>query len=121
MRKILFSALSILILSVIFISCTKAEEDFDAVGGELPSNYIIIQADGSFSPALITVASGSSITFVNNDIKPHNILSNDSTSIVTSVIPSKGFFKFKNDTLIGVFPYKCILDSTIKGTIVITP
>ncbi|MFZ4769585.1 MAG: cupredoxin domain-containing protein [Ferruginibacter sp.] len=120
MKKNLFIPVIVLFLSIILAGCTK-EEDFPDMGGNLPSHYITIQADGSFSPSLLKVASGSSITFVNNDSKAHNILSNDSVSIITNIIAPKSFYRFKNDTLIGMFPYKCTLDSNIRGTIIITP
>ncbi len=108
------------ILSVSFFACTK-NEFFEAYGGDLPSSYIIIQADGTFGPTSLQVASGSSIVFVNNDVKPHSIISSDSVSIVTNVIAPKGFYKLKSDALEGSFPYRCVLDSTIKGVITITP
>lgn len=119
MRKIIFTSVS-LIITILFAACTQ-EEDFKELGGNLPTNYIIIQADGSLTPSVLSVASGSSITFVNSDTKPHHIISNDSTSIKTNIIASKSFYLFKNDTLHGVFPYRCLLDSNIKGTILITP
>ena len=121
MKKYLFASVLALLIATALFGCTKVTEEFNAVGGDLPTHYIVIQANGSFSPSLLSVASGSSITFVNNDKKPHNIMSTDSISIRTNVIAPNGFFKFKNDSLIGVFPYKCLLDSTIRGTIIITP
>jgi plastocyanin len=120
MKNNIFLAIFILLASILWVSCSKVDSFPDA-GGTLPSNYITIQANGSFSPFTLRVASGSTITFVNNDSKPHNILSSDSVSIVTNIIAPKSFYIFKNDALIGVFPYKCILDSTIRGTIIISP
>lgn len=120
MKNNLFTPVIILAISVILATCTKVEY-YPEVGGNLPSNYITIQPGGSFSPAALRVASGSSITFVNNDIKPHHIKSNDSVSIVTNIIAPNSFYLFKNQTLTGSFPYKCILDSNIRGTIIFTP
>ena len=114
------TALLAFIVATLFFSCAK-HEYFDAYGGELPGNYVIIQADGTLGPYSLEVASGSSVTFVNDDVKPHSIMRTDNVSIVTNVIPSKGFYKFKNDALVGSFPYKSLLDSSIKGIIIITP
>jgi plastocyanin len=113
-------SLIILIISISLTACTK-NIDYPEQGGNLPSNYIIIESGGSFSPLLLKVTTGSSITFVNNDTRPHNIISNDSISINTNIIAPKSFYFFKNDTLTGVFPYKCMLDSSIRGTIIINP
>ncbi len=101
--------------------CTK-NEDFKAAGGNLPTNYITILANGKITPAILNVASGSSITFVNNHSKPHRIVSLDAdSSIYSTVIAPDSSFFFKNDTLIGSYIYKCTLDSTIAGVINIRP
>ena len=55
----------LLIVSLFFTSCNKDGAGQSVpVGGNLPTNYIII-SDGAFSPNSITVVNGSSITFVN--------------------------------------------------------
>jgi plastocyanin len=120
MKNNLFTPVIMLFISVALATCTKTT-DFEAVGGDLPTNYITLQADGSFTPAILRVASGSSITFVNNDNEPHQLLSSDSVSINTGLIePVRSFF-FKKDTLVGTISYRCTLDSNIRGTVIITP
>ena len=112
-----------LILVAVFIvnACTK-HEGYTPAGGNLPTNYITVLPDGRIKPTSLTVASGSSITFVNMHNKPHRILSLDAdSSIYTTVIPPDSSFFYKNDTLLGTFTYKCVLDSTIRGTITIRP
>lgn len=120
MIKKLPASLFAIVISMSFFGCTK-NEFFPASGGDLPANYIIIQADGTFGPAALQVASGSAIVFVNNDTKPHSIQSADSVSIVTNIILPKASYKWKNDALVGSFAYRCLLDSSIKGVIIITP
>lgn len=120
MKNNLFTPVIILGISVALATCTKVT-DFEGVGGDLPTNYITLQADGTFSPAILRVASGSSITFVNNDNEPHQLISADSLSINTGLIaPGRSYF-FKKDTLIGTIPYRCVLDTNIRGTVIITP
>lgn len=120
MKNNLFTPVIILVISIALATCTKVDY-YPEAGGNLPSNYITIQPGGSFSPAVLKVASGSSITFVNNDTKPHHIKSNDSVSIVTNIIAPNSFYLFKNDAITGSFPYRCILDTNIRGTIIISP
>ena len=120
MKNNLFTPVIMLFISVALATCTKTT-DFEAVGGDLPTNYITLQADGSFTPAILIVASGSSITFVNNDNEPHQLLSSDSVNINTGLIePGRSFF-FKKDTLVGTISYRCTLDSNIRGTVIIAP
>jgi plastocyanin len=106
MKNNLFTPVIMLFISVALATCTKTTD---------------FQADGSFTPAILRVASGSSITFVNNDNEPHQLLSSDSVSINTGLIePGRSFF-FKKDTLVGTISYRCTLDSNIRGTVIIAP
>ncbi|MBC7937697.1 MAG: hypothetical protein H7Y86_20300 [Rhizobacter sp.] len=116
----LFAAV-VVITALIINACTKHEAYIQA-GGNLPTNYITVLGTGKITPPMLTVASGSSITFVNNHNKPHRILSLDAdSSIYTLVIPPDSSFFYKNDTLLGTFAYKCVLDSTITGIITFRP
>jgi plastocyanin len=119
MKNNLFTPVIILLISLALATCSK-HEGYLETGGLLPTNYVTFQANGSFSPVTLRVASGSSITFVNNDTKTHNILSTDSTIYTNLIAPGASYF-FKNDTAIGTFSYRCTLDSAIRGTIIITP
>lgn len=116
-----------LFLAVIFsliFSCSKTNEVFDAQGGLLPTNYININ-DSSFSPALLEVANGSSITFLNRSDIVHTIISADSTTIVTTTIEADSSFYVKPDTLSGSVPvyiyYHCREHPTATGTIILRP
>ncbi|RYY48278.1 MAG: hypothetical protein EOO06_10660 [Chitinophagaceae bacterium] len=120
MKQPTFAILPLIVL-FFFNSCTK-HEGYSPAGGRLPTNYITVLPNGKITPLSLTVASGSSITFVNTHNKPHRFLSMGiDSSIYTTVIPPDSSFFFKNDTLIGSFFYKCVLDSTITGTITIRP
>jgi len=120
MRKIRLNTL--LLTGVLFTalySCTKTADDFTGQGGSLPTHYITIK-DSSFSPAILTVATGSSITFVNDTDFEHSIVSDDSATILSGSIAHKTSFFFKKDT-IGTFTYHCGLHPTVKGTIILRP
>lgn len=120
MKNTKLIAILIMFCTTVIISCTK-HEAYIQNGGNLPTNYITIGANGSLSPATLQVVSGSSITFVNNDTQPHNILSSDSTTIVTGIIASNASFLFKKDHAVGTFSYRCTLTPAISGIIIITP
>jgi plastocyanin len=100
-------------------SCSKDTVDYNAQGGLLPTNYIMIN-DASFSPNIITVAAGSSITFVNNTNTDHSIVSDDSTTILSGTIQSGTSSFFKKDT-IGTFRYHCGVHPTVRGVIYLRP
>ncbi len=120
MKKYLLAPAFILATIFLLMACAK-ETSFPQAGGELPGQNITIQADGSFSPAILTVASGTTVSFVNNHNKPHNIKSSDSVSIVTNLIAPYKFYKFNTSGLTGVYDYKCLLDTSIRGSLIVTP
>ncbi len=99
-------------------SCSKTTGD-DGQGGQLPTHYVIIK-DNSFSPSLLTVATGSSITFVNSTSDEHRIVSDDSAAIVSPVIASNTSFFYKKDT-VGTINYHCSNHPTVTGTIILRP
>lgn len=105
-------------------SCSKTEKDFGAQGGLLPTNYINIQ-ENSFSPSILSVANGSSITFLNKTTSGHTIVSADSSTIVSPVIASGSYFYVKPDTLSGTLPvniyYHCKEHPTVTGRIILRP
>ena len=105
-------------------SCSKDEEDFGAQGGLLPTHYIDIR-DSSFSPSLLTVAAGSSITFLNKTTISHTMVSDDSSTILSPAIAPSTSFYVKPDTLNGSLSvyinYHCKEHPTVKGTVILLP
>jgi plastocyanin len=59
-------------LSSLAVACGKA--DSEPTGPPVATNVITITATG-VSPRVITVPPGSQVTFVNNDIRPHDMQS----------------------------------------------
>jgi plastocyanin len=117
-----------LLLSGIFLaclySCSKEEEDYNAQGGLLPTNYVNIN-DNSFSPNILNIAVGASITFLNKTTVSHTIVSADSSTIVSpSIAPGLSYY-VKPDTLSGtsqvVIYYHCKEHPTVTGVIRLNP
>ncbi|MEO6490742.1 MAG: cupredoxin domain-containing protein [Ferruginibacter sp.] len=119
MSKFRMNYVLIAMFTIMFLSCTKSSQDFQGQGGLLPTNYVIIN-DNGFSPASLTIAVGSSITFVNSTIEEHSIVSDDSSTIITNVIMPNTSFYYKKDT-VGTFSYHCGNHPTARGTIILRP
>jgi plastocyanin len=116
-RKIIFLLAGL--LSAGLSSCTKTADDFDPQGGQLPTNYVLIN-EGAFSPNSLTIATGSSITFANNTDSQHSIVSDDSTTILTGTIQPHTSLYFSKDT-VGTIRYHCGAHPLVKGVIYIRP
>jgi len=108
-----------LLISILFFSCEKQGSSSPAQGGNIPTNYIKIIENG-FSPSSLTVAIGSSITFVNNSNQTHTIISDDNTTIITPAIEPATSFYYKKDTL-GTFNYHSMEQPSMRGSITFRP
>ncbi len=118
--KNLFIFLAFFTFSSVLISCSKdgAGQPI-AVGGDLPTNYIII-SDSAFSPSTVTVVNGSSITFVNRSGLAKGIYSSDSVVINKQNITDNTSYFFKKDT-VGIINFKIAGKPSASGSITFTP
>lgn len=81
----------------------------------ISGNAISIQ-NFAFSPAILTVKKGTTVTWTNNDSAPHALKSNTFNSNMLS----KGQqFSFTFDT-IGSFDYSCSIHPSMTGKIIVT-
>lgn len=101
------------------LSCNKEEGISEPQGGTLPTNYINIK-ENSFTPPVLYVQAGSSITFVNTTDGDHSIVTEDSSTIVSGTIGRRTSFFFKKDTT-GTFYYHCGFHPSARGTFIIKP
>ena len=93
----------LLIVSLFFTSCNKDSAGQSVpIGGNLPTNYIII-SDGAFSPNSITVVNGSSITFVNHSGVAKGIYSSDSVVINKQNIADNASYFLKKIQSVPLF------------------
>lgn len=105
-------------------ACNK-NSNFDPQGGELPTHYISFR-DSSFSPSILTVANGSSITFLNQTNTAFTLVGDDSSFLKPVVIDANSFYFFKPDTATAVpvqiyIPYHNVERPTARGTIILNP
>ena len=117
MKNIIYSAL-ILFATNVFTSCSKDGQP-EPMGGELPTNYIIVN-DSTFSPNNVTVVNGSSITFVNRSGTAKGIYSSDSLVINKQNILINTSYFFKKDTVGRIF-YRMAGKPSVSGSITYTP
>jgi len=74
--------------------------------------------DNSFSPASLTVAAGTTVTWVNRGTAMHTVTTNDALFHSGLLAPGKRFsYTF---TLSGTYPYLCAIHPAMTGMIVVT-
>ena len=123
LKKIKLSYLVTCFLLTCLYACNKENNNFEPAGGLLPTNYITVK-DNSFSPATLTVANGSSITFLNSTTTGHSIMSDDSVTIPSVLIAPDSSYFFKPDTAttspVPIYiRYHCIEHPSARGTIIL--
>ena len=120
MKRNIALALSCFFLSAMVLSCSQSSKGIsDAVGGNLPTHYIIIK-DGSFEPVSTTAVRGSTFTFVNHSGSAKGIYSSDSTVINKQNIADNSSYIFSKDTL-GTIIYRMAGRPSVTGSITISP
>ena len=109
-----------LFFSLILINgCTNIYDGAPGVGNNLPGNFISVQ-DSSFTPVLLDVVAGSTISFVNNTSTDKVIQAVDSLRIpATTILAGKSFIYKTNSA--GSFEYFRKDKPTIRGTINLRP
>ena len=119
-NKLISGLLALAVVAFTFSSCEReCSGCSDAVGGLLPTNYIIIK-DSAFSPSSITAVNGSSFTFVNNTGAIKGIYSLDSIIINKPTIQTTSSYFFKKDT-VGTIYYHMAGKPSVVGSITLTP
>jgi|SRR5215472_17404710 len=72
-----------------------------------------------FEPAIITVASGTKVTWVNKDEEPHTVMSADAgKSFKSPALDTDDSFSFTFDKP-GSYKYFCSIHSHMVGTVVV--
>jgi plastocyanin len=115
----IFSVIAILAISN---SCTKATDYMNGTGtgskgsGGPGINEVWIQGM-SFSPATISVAAGTTITWTNKDGVAHTVTS-DAALFDSGSIGSGGTFSFSFGTA-GTYSYHCAIHPSMTGKVVV--
>ena len=111
-------SIAFILISFVFLSCSKDGQP-EPVGGDLPTNFIII-SDAAFSPASLTIVNGSSITFVNRSGAAKGIYSSDSVVINKQNILDNTSYFLQKDT-VGTIFYRMAGKPSVSGSITFTP
>jgi plastocyanin len=116
MKNILISKIrligaTLMLLAILGVtnSCKKSTDTAGA-------NEVYIEGM-AFTPSTITVTVNATVTWTNKDGMAHTVTSN--TDLFDSgSIPANGTYSH-TFTTIGSFPYKCLIHSSMTGTVIV--
>ncbi|HXB28514.1 MAG TPA: cupredoxin domain-containing protein [Puia sp.] len=111
-RKFITTVLLTISAAIIIISCSKSNSNNNAQG-----TTISITSSG-YSPATLTVVTGSSVTWKNNDSAPHTISSSDGS--ISSGMIAAGSSYSKTFTSAGTINYFDAAKTSMTGVLIVT-
>jgi amicyanin len=74
----------------------------------------------SFRPVTLTVAAGSTVTWVNQDDVPHNIVSSEGKTLKSPVLDTDQKFSYTFDKP-GTYAYFCGIHPRMVGKVIVQP
>jgi plastocyanin len=119
MKRILFSTAlaGLVFLSLALLNAGHAK----LIASEQNSSsdkYQIKIDNFSFAPQTLTVPAGTTVTWVNQDDVPHNIVSSEGKTLKSPVLDTDAKFSYKFTT-VGSYPYYCGIHPKMTGKVVV--
>jgi len=112
--------LSVILLVAMLLTACGANAGPTPTGTLSPvqsGNVKVSIANFAFDPTNLTVTTGTTVTWTNNDSVAHNILSDDGSWGSNSLATGDTFsFTFNQ---VGTFPYHCGVHPSMKATITV--
>lgn len=118
MKKAIFCAtISALILG---IGLSRAGHASPAASGQdkASDKYQVKIDNFSFTPPTLTVPAGATVTWVNQDDVPHNIVSSEGKTLKSPVIDTDEKFSY-TFTKAGTYPYYCGIHPKMIGKVIV--
>ncbi len=124
MKSIKFLSIVIFysVLSLLNSSCSKSgSSGYGGTGGTggTGTSVTVNMTGSAFSPSSLTVKTGSTVKWNNNDAVTHTATSDDGSTFDTGDILGS-YSKSITVTKIGTFPYHCNHHAGMTGTLVVT-
>jgi plastocyanin len=107
----IYAAAAALTLGTVVISAQRT------VAADSPTVEVKID-NFSFTPAVITVKTGTQITWINGDDIPHTVVSDDRTTFKSKVLDTEDKFTFTASKP-GTYPYFCSIHPKMTGKLVV--
>ncbi len=84
-----------------------------------PGATVEVKIDNfSFAPAVLTVALGTTVTWINHDDIPHTVVSTEGKVLKSKVLDTDDKFSYRFDKA-GTFPYFCSIHTKMTGKVIV--
>jgi plastocyanin len=114
----LTSLTTVLLLTSVLAACGAGNKTTQpTTPATIASGSIVILSNFAFSPATLTVAVGSTVTWTNKDASSHTVTS-DTEVFNSGGMSQNATFSYTFNTA-GTYAYHCIIHTYMKGTIIV--
>ena len=114
MKKVTLG-LSLFFTVLIFFSCSKTGNGYgDNTGGGTNANKISMK-NSAFNPSSLTVTTGATVTWMNDDSMVHTVTADDGSFNSGDIQPGGSYSRTFNTT--GANPYHCVHHNGMTGTV----
>ena len=119
MKRIFLSAAAIAVL-VLPLSVSRVNHAKPVSDDHMASaDKLQVKIDNfSFEPATLTVTPGTTVTWVNQDDVPHNVVSSEGKTLKSPVLDTDQKFSYTFDKP-GTYPYYCGIHPRMTGKVVV--
>ncbi len=121
-RTVLFMKRSAVVLSGALLmasGCATGGDETVRNPGRVQVRIVADTAFGAFTPREVSVEVGSTVSFVNDTVFPHNVIYADDSAADSGLFVNGEMFDSTFDTP-GVFTYVCSLHPGMAGTVTVT-
>ena len=119
MKKALFSTTGVALLVLSFgFSTTSHAKPAASEQNSSREQYQVKIDNFSFGPATLTVPAGTTVTWINQDDVPHNVVGSEGKTLKSPVLDTDQKFSYTFTTA-GTYPYYCGLHPKMTGKIVV--
>lgn len=105
---------AIVAVTILIASCYKSKSSYNSA----PGNSKITITSSAYSPASLTVTSGSTVTWTNSDSAVHTVTTEDGSINSGDIAPGSSYSKTFMTT--GTFDYHDAHNTTMVGVLVVS-
>ncbi len=120
MKRLTLAALAVLVGAVVMTAgCTSPSNPSPSASPQTStaSNNTVRIVELEFHPSSVTIAKGTNVTWVNDDLVTHTVTSDTGAFESGNLSPDRSFTHQFNDT--GTFSYHCSIHTFMKGTVTV--
>jgi amicyanin len=118
MKRALFT-ITVVTLLVLSFGFSKRSHAKPTVSVQSSSEQVQVKIDNfSFGPAALTIQSGTTVTWVNQDDVPHNVVSSEGKTFKSPVLDTDQTFSYRFTTA-GTYSYYCGLHPKMTGKVIV--